>query len=533
MYHLLIVDDEYLFIEGLKADIDKNKLGISEISIANNIRQAKDIIENHKIDVILCDIEMPQGTGLDLLRWIKDHHLKIECVFLTSHAKFNYAKEAIQLGSVDYLLKPVEVEDLEKVLFKAMDQISLSKEMEQLSNYKKLWNQHHPLIIELFWLDIINYSIPNKLNTIKETASKRNINLSEEIVFLPILIGVQRWHGEHNLHDRKMLESALRKSAEELIIETDDNGSFIYLDHTLSLVILTLESDQLVNYDSLKINCEQYIESCNHRYDCDLSCYVGDITSVEDMHDEVKRLKGLEKNNVAFDNKVFFLRQSQEMSSQVKMPDMTAWITMLKNGTNEPVKNEIETFLHEMEGSNANFLNQFHQNFLQMVFFVLNLKGIQAHRLFSDSKSIEFSEKATRSIKEMIDWVHYVIEKATEQTEKVEEVNTIVNTIKNYIAIHIDNNELSRKDIAKHVFLNEDYLSRLFKKEVGIPLSNYIIEERINLAKDLLRRTDLSISDVASSVGYSNFSHFTKVFKKLIGANPKDFRNNYFSKTMT
>lgn len=529
MYNLLIVDDEYLFIEGLKADIDKDKLEISEIFTANNVRQAKDVINNNRIDIILCDIEMPQGTGIDLLKWIKDHNLMMECVFLTSHANFNYAKKAIQLGSIDYLLKPVEVEELEQVIQKAKQQISVSKDMEQVSYFKRLWNQHHPLIIEQFWLDIINYSIPNNFDTIKSIASDRNINLSKKIVFIPILIGIQRWHSDLSLHERKMLGYALKNSAQELIIENENNGTYIQLDHTLSLVILTIDSDQVVNYYSLKKSCEFYIKSCNYWFRCDLSCYIGDKTSVKDMYDQVSQLKVLEKNNVVFDNKVFLLKQSQETNHQMKMPDMTTWVTMLKKGTNETVKREIEDFLHEIEGMNAKFLNQFHQNFLQMVFFVLNLKGIQAHQLFSDSKSIEFSEKATRSIKEMIDWVHYVIEKASEQTEKVEEVNTIVETIMNFIAVNIDNSELSRKDIAKHVFLNEDYLSRLFKKEVGIPLSNYIMEERIKLAKDLLRRTDLSVSDVATSVGYSNFSHFTKIFKKQIGVNPKEFRSKFIT----
>jgi two-component system response regulator YesN len=278
--------------------------------------------------------------------------------------------------------------------------------------------------------------------------------------------------------------------------------------------------------DVLVKNCELYIDSCNQLLHCDLSCYIGNATLVEDMYKEVNRLKLLEINNVVFDNKVFYMKQEANLKSQMKMPDMTAWIAMLKKGTNEQVVKEVKQFLEEVEGMDANYLRQFHQNFLQMIFFVLNLKGIQAHQLFCDTRSVELSEKATHSIKEMVIWINHVMTKAAVQTEVVEETNTVVDSVKNYIALHIDNSDLSREEIAKHVFLNQDYLSRLFKKETGVALSDYIMQERIQLARELLQKTNMAISEVASSVGYSNFSHFSKVFRKCIGLNPKDFRQS-------
>jgi two-component system response regulator YesN len=525
MYQMLIVDDEVLVIEGLKVDLDLQKLNVSRLFTANNIRQAKEVIKENKIDLILCDIEMPQGTGLDLLNWIRENNYDTQCIFLTSHAKFNYAQQAIQLGSVDYLLKPVLVDELEEVIYKAIDEINRSNEMEQVSHYKELWTRNHPLIIERFWIDLISQTIPSNITTIKKIAIDRNINLSEELRFLPILIGFQRWNKEWSLREQKQMEYALKNSAEKFIMG-NSYGEYVQLSQNLSLMILTLDKDQEMEQDVLVKNCELYIDSCNQLLHCDLSCYIGNATLVEDMYKEVNRLKLLEINNVVFDNKVFYMKQEANLKSQMKMPDMTAWIAMLKKGTNEQVVKEVKQFLEEVEGMDANYLRQFHQNFLQMIFFVLNLKGIQAHQLFCDTRSVELSEKATHSIKEMVIWINHVMTKAAVQTEVVEETNTVVDSVKNYIALHIDNSDLSREEIAKHVFLNQDYLSRLFKKETGVALSDYIMQERIQLARELLQKTNMAISEVASSVGYSNFSHFSKVFRKCIGLNPKDFRQS-------
>src|SRR5690554_716286 len=158
-YQLLLVDDEIHAVEGVKSDLDLNKLGISRLFTAYNIRQAKDIIEKEVIAILLCDIEMPQGSGLELLVWVREHHPNTETIFITSHADFKYAKQALQLGSVDYLLKPVFADDLEKAIRKAQNVIEQTTEINRNSQSHQLWLKQHSLIVEHFWLNLINHSI--------------------------------------------------------------------------------------------------------------------------------------------------------------------------------------------------------------------------------------------------------------------------------------------------------------------------------------------------------------------------------------
>src|SRR5690606_14430104 len=110
-------------LEGLKSDLELDKLNINQLFVAYSMKQAREIIEREHIDIMLCDIEMPQGNGLELLQWVKNNEYQIVTIYLTSHADFSYAKEALQLGSLDYLLKPVVVSELEEVIKKAQIEI--------------------------------------------------------------------------------------------------------------------------------------------------------------------------------------------------------------------------------------------------------------------------------------------------------------------------------------------------------------------------------------------------------------------------
>lgn len=527
MYTLMIVDDEFHVVEALKLDLNVEKLGISKLYTAYNAKQAKQLLCEHRIDIMLCDIEMPQGSGLELLEWMKSSEVDTACIFLTSYADFRYAKQALQLGSLDYLLKPATVDELEQAINKAIQYIQQKEELKNSTRYQRLWEKQQPLVIERFWLDLLSHSIPSTVEQIKQYADTHHFPFSEEMSFVPVLIRVRRWYKQWSIRDEKIFEYALKKSAEEIICTFEGYSQIIELERGLFLVVLTAEEEVQAKIEQLKDNCEQYISTCNQYFYCDVACYIGKKARTHEMVDIVDRLLVLERNNVVYDNKVLFLTGSKNSPKQVAMPDMHVWSTMLKNGSKEEVLREVTQFFDMMvkeDGLDAKVLERFRQDFMQMVFFVLNLKGIQSHKLFSDATSMQLMENATRSVTEMMAWVNHMVVKSLDHSDKVEEVNSVVEKVKQYIAVNLDKVELSREDIANHVYLNPAYLSRLFKKETGQSLTEYLLEQRIELAKKLLTKTNMTVSEVASSVGYHNFSHFTKMFKKHTALNPKEYR---------
>lgn len=104
-------------------------------------------------------------------------------------------------------------------------------------------------------------------------------------------------------------------------------------------------------------------------------------------------------------------------------------------------------------------------------------------------------------------------------------VKDAVQLAKEYIANNISQN-LSVKDVADYVHLSPEYFTKLFKKEVGQNIKNYILQVKVDVAKDLLGNPNIPISIVALDLGYSNFSHFTQMFKKFEGITPTDYRKN-------
>lgn len=120
-FSILIVDDDKLLADKLEETVQWEKIGISMVFTAYNIRQAQKLLEEFPIQFLLCDIDMPQGSGLELLEWIRSRQMEIECVFLSSYANFAYAQKALRLSAREYLLKPISNQDLEAIKIFADD----------------------------------------------------------------------------------------------------------------------------------------------------------------------------------------------------------------------------------------------------------------------------------------------------------------------------------------------------------------------------------------------------------------------------
>jgi len=134
---LLIVNDETIIADTMKEDMKWTDYGIDEVYTAYDVCSAKEKIENTDIDILLCDIEMPGENGLALLRWVRANGKEMECIFLTCHAKFVYAQEAMSLNCQDYILTPAKYEDIGKVIQNVVERIENRREGKLYMEYGK------------------------------------------------------------------------------------------------------------------------------------------------------------------------------------------------------------------------------------------------------------------------------------------------------------------------------------------------------------------------------------------------------------
>lgn len=125
LYKLLIVDDEKLVADSMAAYVDWSATGFEVYAVAYGVEEALNIVKHKQIDVMLTDIIMGDGTGLELIEKAIEVNNNLKCVILSGHEEFSYAKKAIRLGVYDYLVKPVDFDELEKLFSKLCHQLNL------------------------------------------------------------------------------------------------------------------------------------------------------------------------------------------------------------------------------------------------------------------------------------------------------------------------------------------------------------------------------------------------------------------------
>lgn len=116
MYRAILIDDEVVAVNALSKRIAWKNYEIDEVLIAHSMKQAQLLFKSTKIDLMLCDIEMPNGSGLELFEWVKTYFPWVECIFVSCHPDYQYIRQALKLGSFDYVLKPVDYIELHLLL---------------------------------------------------------------------------------------------------------------------------------------------------------------------------------------------------------------------------------------------------------------------------------------------------------------------------------------------------------------------------------------------------------------------------------
>lgn len=530
-FRVLIVDDEIHSIRGVQAGVDWGKHQISTVYTAHSMRQAQEVFLNNRIDLLLCDIEMPKGSGIDLLKWVREHYPSTEAVFLTCHSDFGYAKQALQLKSFNYLLKPVDYQELEEVIHSALEKIKKDQDTKLVEeSYQQLKKSHQSVMKERFWLDLIHQVVPSTTDKITDHKKHHHLSFTENTTFLPILFHVQRWKKVLSVHEEKVRENALQSAVYEELVKKNVDAHVVNMGTGDILFILPLVRAAYI--EDLKNNFNHFISQFALYFSCELCCYIGNQVPIEKVVSMVHQLQDLDRNNVIKINEIIVYNNEKKHSCYI--PSLPAdWSSLMKIGLKEKLLGAINQYFKDWKKSDeditAQSLHLFYQDFLQLVFYVIQVKGIQANQVFSQNLLTEKPAKVLKSLNSLQEWVIYIMDVAMDQLHLPQEKGSVVNLVKKYIQDHLGEQRLTREDIANHVYLNPDYLTRMFKKQTGFSISDYLQQQRIEYAKRLLIDTNLPVSEVALSAGYSNFSYFSTIFKKSTELNPMEYRKMHTS----
>lgn len=532
MYSLLIVDDEYYAVEAMLHAVEWQQIGIHHLYTAMSADEARSILRQESIDIMICDIEMPEENGLSLQDWVKHHLDQVETIFLTGHAEFSYAQKAVQLGSFDYLLKPINsdllIETVRRALEKRNRHLEFLKLSEMYDNYTKEDLSYKPKRISRFWKDLYSSRYPRSEAELRELKRIYHVDIDPGTVILPILFRVEEWLRHFPDQDIDIMEFGLCNAAEELVLK-EHTGDVIVDQRGYILALIRSKTQKTQIHGEITEACKDYISRCTAYLSCRLSCYIGEWTQLKNMPEAYRQLVRSYRRNVTGNDGVFNIQLSSENddlpTELVPLPWASEISLHLETGKVKEAlykADELIDWIEEQKPLSSELLQTYYHAMLHSIYPLLHKKGIALRSIYSEEEPQE--SEVTRSCTVLRAWAQDLISRAGLLLHpEGEDTYSMMEKVCFYIDAKLEY-DLGREEIAEFIGFHPAYLSRLFKKEKGISLSDYILEARIKKAQELLETTNATVTEIASKAGYLNYTHFTKMFKKYTGITPQQYR---------
>lgn len=213
--NVLIIDDQPDVVAGIHSGINWDALSIRQVFCANDIIRAREILSNNSVDIMLCDIEMPLGSGLELYEWVAEHFPEIKCIFLTSHEDFSYAQKALQLGGFDYLIQPAPYSAIEVSIQKAVLQIQKEKKEKFYSEYGNYFSKREMDLLDVLLNEFLQKQ-PAEPQNILSFLDTISIKLDPDCSCVLTLIDILEQDTPHPVRDLSLLRSILQNVISEL-----------------------------------------------------------------------------------------------------------------------------------------------------------------------------------------------------------------------------------------------------------------------------------------------------------------------------
>lgn len=510
----LVVDDEPAVIAVIEQKVNWEKLGVKRCITVSDAMHAMKIIEEENPEIIISDIEMPQMTGLDLLEWYRKGNYSGEFLFLTSHERFDYAAQALHLGASEYLLKPFDVAIMEGALKKLIHKIMEKRSSEELTD-KIMQKEFFKLLFEEHSKEELD-----KLRDRMDTPF-----LADEGYTL-VISKLANIDGDREKVHTSLLKFMLENIHSEVLNDTIDSTLVKCFDMGSYCNVVAVCSD---SQSELKVKCDRLLLELKKLFSGTATCIICEPCPVDAFFGKYQSATWILNNYISGSGTAFFEEEATEISEKdVLLLDentIAAYLTKKdKIGfmmyLRETVNNRMQT-----RPLNVHEISLMNQQIMQAVYAYLANKNISATELFADEELAPLAIKSAMSVTDMIKWANYFFERALLCVESQKEGQSFVEKINQFVAAHYSE-DIGRNEIAAEFFLNPEYLSKIYKKQTGVSLKDYINEYRINQSKKLLADEELRISEVASMVGFDNFTYFSTTFKKYTGITPNQFRKN-------
>lgn len=502
MYRILIVDDEKIERNGIKFLLNRMKFEV-EIAEAENGKTAIEYLKNNKTDILLTDIKMPFMNGIELIQRIADDCIDMKIIIFSGYNDFEYARQAIKYGAMDYILKPVNPVEFETTIKKSIE------ELNQLNNEKQREGESLSFMREHLLYSLVNGQTKNEL--IRKTHGLLDIN------FIDLYHRMFLIEFKQDFFDKAGIE--FEKTCKEYL-----KLDFQYLNLNPEQGLMLFKSNVFEEWENIGYNLYRFIHTT---YGTECHIAISEEFSDGDMiprcFSEMEFL--MEQKFFQTNNHVYLNFKEETPQNFVEGDADTLSKQMIQDIKLKNISSLREHF--------AQFCNKyqeqivFSQVYIKFRFSNLlkicyeNLPDMDEKKL---NQEIDALFKAN-NLDSVMDIVACNIERLEKEfCKNKENYRREVEIIKQYIYHHY-NQELGVEQLANQIYMTPSYLSTIFKKETGQNLSKFIKSYRMEKAKEMLENTNERILSICTSIGYANVSYFCQSFREYFGISPQKYRD--------
>lgn len=522
-YKVFLVEDEPVTRRGIRNNVDWESAGFKFCGEAADGEMALPLIEASQPDVIITDIKMPFLDGLQLCKIVREHMPWVKIIILSGHDEFEYAQSAIKLGAIEYLLKPVDAAKLQQTLKEVA--VSLDREGQELEKLKKLREDatiNLSLARERFLLRLVMGGISSA------EAVEQSHKLGLDIVarcytVLALNIDLRECvqpfdYGEYQRFE-KIVSDSIGGNPDILLTIKDPEE--------LVLVIKGDSPDELQQEG--KFIAELIKQEVDEKIACDLTIERGSVQHrIGDIH--YSFAEALAKVKVAKQPRIPLGPDERIDHIELMKLEQAKLRDFLLFGNAQDCDAFFDDHLQAVGEAAAHSYLIKHYLFVDIILavaqFVSDLGG-DVDQVVPEIHSIDELLHDVETYAQIREIMSRILSSAISlrDSQVQSERTIIVQRAKAYIDNNFTNPELSLSEVAAEANFSPSHFSSVFHKETGETFRDYLSRSRIEQAKELLRTTNHTYSEIAYQSGFGDPRYFGQVFRRKVGVSPQEFRN--------
>ncbi len=467
-------------------------------------------------DLIIIYARNIGAQDMDFINAYRKEHSFTEVIYVVdtltveSLWKFAYAWDCFCVETSE---KP---ENYRQILDKVFKRMKKTKHMHELEQNNHFWVGHVLNIQQQFWSRFLNGKISLDPIDILKEAENCGISLRLSDNFHLVLLS------------RQLIKKRTQSIEEETRIRLFeaarqwfskyDTDYFLAEQMRPFLILKNISRAQMLKM------LQDFVDYTGTHYSIPLCCYYESDIYCESMFNAARKIINVEQEMVAEAPGVYPASSSDEevIKKVPVIPDHAN--ELLQNGQYIQFQQIIKSMLWDnfSRGIRRSYLKMLKMDIQQMIYIHLKERGLPAHCVMFSEERNDINRNAHISVDSFILWMENIFRMIPVNDPRI----TVIESVKHYIREHLQD-DLSREKIADQFYLNADYLGKIFKKETGESLGNFIAAEKMKAAAKMLISSDKTVSEISALLDYDNFSHFSRSFKKHLGVSPREYRNQY------